>query len=201
MEFRILPTYIYVSDANLPVEAQRIINSMTGNTNFATPKPALADVQAALDEFAKSIPLARDGGTKEVGDKNQKRERLESLLREEAAYVIGESRNDPAIIASSGFVVSKTRVRRVLDTLSITSGTESGQAVSAMWRVPKVRMYVHQYTTAPNTENSVWTEVYSPDRRYVHTGLVPGQRYTFRSKAITKQGQVITTDLVEWVVQ
>lgn len=201
MEFRILPTYIYVSDTNLPVESQRIINSMTGNANFATPKPALADLQAARDEFERSIALAREGGTKEVGDKNQKRERLLSLLRELAAYVIGESKNDPVMIASSGFEVSKTRTRRVLDTLSVSSGTEPGQVVSTMWRVPKVRMYVHMYTTAPNTESSVWKEVYSPDRSYIHTGLVPGQRYTFKAKAITKDGEVIATDLVEWVVQ
>jgi hypothetical protein len=201
MEFRILSTYSQAADKDLPTEAQSVINNMTGNANFPAPTPALADVEAARDAFEKSIALAKDGGTKEVNDKRQKRTRLETLLRELAAYVIVASKNDPEIIASSGFAVSKSKGKRVTDTLSIISGVAAGQVISTMWLVPKTRMYVHQYTPYPITENSVWQEVYTGSRKHVHTGLVSGQRYGFRSKAISFADEVVSTDVVEWVVQ
>jgi hypothetical protein len=192
--FKIKLTYIYVSDVNLPVQTQVVIDSMTGNTHFPNPPVALADLKKARDEFDASVSLAQLGDDRSIAQKNLLREKLEDLLHETANYVMGVAKSDQAILASSGFNIVKDRVRNNRDTLVLRPGKSAGVISAEINGARQARLYYHQHTPDPVTPDSVWTEVMSTSRTVTFFGLEPGVKYWFRTKVITKQGAVIVTD-------
>jgi hypothetical protein len=198
--YKILITYITVSDAGLPVKAQVIIDSVTNNAHFPNPPTPLADLQKAKDEYERSLAQAKLGDERAIAQKDILRTRLEDLLRALSGYVLGQAKNDPAILASSGFDISQPRTAGAKDTLSVTAGKTPGQVVSLMNGIREGRVYFHQYTPDPVTPESAWTEVMSKNRKYVHIGLQQYVKYWFRVKAVSKEGQEIYTDPVMRIV-
>jgi hypothetical protein len=81
---------------------------MTGNPNFATPFPALADITAALDDLQAKISAAAGGGKIATADRNSAWDTARTLIRQLASYVQMHCLNDLAILLSSGFTSTKT---------------------------------------------------------------------------------------------
>jgi hypothetical protein len=198
--FKIKLTYIYTSDAALPLKTQVIIDSLTGNAHFPNLPVTLADLQKAKDDFDKSLSLAKLGDERAIAQKNILRERLEDLLHEQASYVQGVAKSDLDILSSSGFEIVRDRLKNNRDTFAITPGKTSGVVTSVMNGLRKVRVYYHQYTPDPVTPESVWTEVMSTTRKVTIFGLEPGVKYWFRVKAITKLGTEVITDPIARIV-
>jgi hypothetical protein len=198
--YKILLTYVNISDSDLPLKALTILDRMTGNNRLANPTPALDTIRTALEAYQANLNLVQLGDERSLNIKNQTRDELKLLLHALAGFVIGVAKNNLDVLLSSGFDISKTRSKRALDDLSIANGGQSGQVVSTMNGAGGARMYWHQYTHEPMTSDSVWTEVMTTTRKHVHTGLQPRTGYWFRVKAITRDGQEILTDPVLRVV-
>jgi hypothetical protein len=198
--YKILITYITVSDAGMPVKAQVIIDSGTGNAHFPNPPTPLADIQKAKDEFERSLAQAKLGDERAIAQKDILRTRLEDLLRIHSGYVLGQAKNDPAILASSGFDISKPRTAGAKDTLSVTAGKTPGTVLSTMNGIREGSIYLHQYTPDPLTPESDWAEKMSKSRSYFHIGLQQYVKYWFRVKAVNKDGEEVYTDPVMRVV-
>src|SRR3546814_3533774 len=64
-----------------------VLGAMEGNTNFTEPSPALPEVQAAHDEYAARLHVAKRGSHLESRLKHDAREVLEGLLNRLALYV------------------------------------------------------------------------------------------------------------------
>ena len=75
------------SNADLLTACDAITASLTGNKNYSTPVPALADVQTARDAFAAAMAAAAGGGVALTSAKNDRRDELAALLRALAGYV------------------------------------------------------------------------------------------------------------------
>src|SRR5437016_2553125 len=95
------------SDAVLVTDVTTIVTSMTNNTNYPTPSPALNLITTANSAFATAIADAADGGKQLTSAKDAKRVELIALLRQLAIYVQGACGGDMTKLLSSGFPVQK----------------------------------------------------------------------------------------------
>jgi hypothetical protein len=194
-------TYIYISDVALPMKSKSIEDSMTENANFPEPTPAIADIRAAREAYQDALSEAKHGDGRAITVKNQKRDALQTLLRDLSAYVIKEAKNDLAKLTSSGFDLVKVSTgNRTSDKLSIVAGEVSGQISSTMKTVRGARAFVHEFTADPLTNDSVWTQVTVSSRKYLYTGFKPGDRFWFRVRAVLIGGREVNTDPVLRIV-
>ena len=92
-----------LADTELDNFAQGVIDAMTGNAAFPTPPVTLANLQTAQADFTAKLAAAQTGGVADTAAKNNSRQALITMLRDEAAYVQIRCNNDPAILLSSGF--------------------------------------------------------------------------------------------------
>jgi hypothetical protein len=198
--YKILVTYINISDSELPLKALSILDRMTGNSRYANPTPALDIIRTAVATYEERLKVVQLGDDRSLNQKNQSRDELKMLLHELAGYVMGAARNDLATLLSSGFDISQPSGRKAKDGVSIANGGRSGQIISTLHGAGSARMYWHQYTPEPLTDESVWTEVMTTTRKHVHTGLLPKTGYVFRVKVITWDGEEILSLPVHKVV-
>lgn len=168
---------------------QSIITSMTGNSSFPNPSPALATVQADLDAFnaSEATALTRAKGAAEA--RNAKLLALEDDLRHLLDYVQGVANADPAsadaIIQSAGMAVRKVTLHAKGD-IVVKQGPVSGSVKLVVKAVATRACYEWQYSTDQKT----WTEV--PPTLQSKTeidGLTPATAYFFHFRGITKDGK------------
>jgi hypothetical protein len=201
MTHKIKVTYMLVSDIELPVTALRIADSLNGNQLFPNPPHTPAEIRTKIVEYTDALSLAKLGDERAISVKNTKRNELRLMLHKVAGYVSSVGNNDLNVLQTSGFDITGPKPRTVNSTFEVTTGIKPGQVTTAMKAVRGARMYFHQYTPDPFTDDSVWTEVATTSRTYDHTGLIPRQSYWFRVKAVTQQNEEIYTDLKKKIVQ
>jgi hypothetical protein len=180
------------NDALLVTDTETIVKSLTGNTDYPTPLPALAVITTALNAFVTAIADAADGGKEFTAIKVAKRAELVSLLRQLASYVSVTCGGDMAKLLSSGFPTQKP-TRTPIGVLPapaspvVSQGSLTGElnattppvfgAYTYNWRValasaPNVFVQQSQTTAARNT----------------FVGLTPGQTYRVQLNAVGSAG-------------
>jgi hypothetical protein len=92
-----------LADTQLDNFAQGVIDAMTGNAAFPTPPVTLANLQTAQADFASKLAAAQNGSIADTAAKNNSRQTLMTMLRDEAAYVQIRCNNDPAILLTRVF--------------------------------------------------------------------------------------------------
>ena len=95
------------TDWNLVGKATHIIESMTDNPFFLTPKPTLEELTQVQGTFVQSLEKAEDGSKQDTVNKNNNRAALENMLRDMGVYVQATSTGNEAMILSAGFDVKK----------------------------------------------------------------------------------------------
>jgi hypothetical protein len=95
-------------------KAGSIVVAMTGNTNFTTPNPALADVADAIGELqnAQQQVDANGGGKLFTSVRDTARKLLKTLMSQLVAYVNNIANGNAAIIMSAALELKKPPVRR-----------------------------------------------------------------------------------------
>lgn len=88
-------------------KALYIEGKLTGNADFPTPQPPVADITAARTALENAIADALNGGKDATFKKNQAEEALDELIVQEAGYVLSIAGGDEALILSAGFEVRK----------------------------------------------------------------------------------------------
>ena len=184
--YKILLSFVRVSDALLESFTENVIAKMTGNPSFTTPDPTLTAVGAALANFKSAMTAMQQGGTQATLARDAAREALTGLLRDLALYVQKQSKGDPAVMLSSGFDIYNTsgRSQSPLDTPAIsgiTNGTV-GQLTLHVTPLDGARSYETQYCTA----DGVWkpAPISTQARNIDVPGLTPGTVYTFRVRGV-----------------
>lgn len=194
----------HASDANLQVRASSIVASLTGNPNFADPRPDLATVTAALENFSTALTNAQGGAYTDIGDKNQKREELINLLQRLGEYVVFTAAGDAAKAATTAYVFAKdhsdTPAISRPENLILEDGPNSGELYLHFNRVKNARSYIYQCTLDPVSENSVWESHVGTISKMVFTNLQKGKRYWCRVGAVGSN-QTIFSDAVSRMVQ
>ena len=151
-------SFTKLTDANLVTKTSHVIASMTGNSSYPTPTPALATVQTALEAFSEALTEAADGGKKKTALKNGARVELLDLLRNLALYVQQNINDDLAVLLSSGFDAQKepqpAGVLPAPQGATLLNGTLSGVLDLRSRPVVNAKSYETQISTDVNKEES-----------------------------------------------
>jgi hypothetical protein len=176
--------------------AGRIVAAMTGNPNFVTPNPPLADITAAktalLTAYNGALTLRQQAklATDLQADKEMAFERLLTL---EALYVENASGGDELKIQSAGMSIRDPRVPvgSLLppSALSAMAGNNDGE-IDLNWEPVKgANSYVVHMTTDPNVPDSWAPKANATESYAVILGLTSGTKYWFRVAGVGAAGQ------------
>src|SRR6185295_13538443 len=93
-------------------KGRHIVASMTNNTSFPTPNPALAEVTTALDELEKTVAAvqnARSEVATRVLTQDNAETKLTQLLTQLGGYVESVAGTDDTVITSAGMETKSSR--------------------------------------------------------------------------------------------
>jgi hypothetical protein len=172
------------------------------NVFTTTPIP-LATLKQDLDNLTVSAAAANDGAKKDIAQRKKDRRVVEQDLELLSAYVLRVANGDPAIVASSGFVLASPRAKSAPQPLpqpvvdSVDQGV-TGQLLVGVSSVPNAHGYVLRNAALINGLPGNWTEVTvtSTKKAVEFNGLMPGTIYAFQVRALGKAGLTDWSDSV-----
>jgi hypothetical protein len=177
--------------------SQQIVASLTGNANFTTPHPTLAQVTTAINELEtanNAAQAARQEAKARTVAQNNKEEALDRILTQLVAYVESVAADDEELILSAGMNVraanaSVSSAPSAPPSLTATAGDHDGEIDLSWDTVRGARSYVIERSADPPTETS-WTHAAISTRSQTTIeDLTSGTRYWFRVAAVTATGQ------------
>jgi hypothetical protein len=194
---RVITNYSHLRDAELDQKTDFVITSMTGNTNFTTPVPALAVVTTAKTAYQTALAAAQSRAKEEVEIKNQQRQELLDLLSQLATYVQLNGNSDPVIMLSSGFDITQAD-RPPVGPLEKPENFKmeaiaAGTLKLSCDKVDGADNYRFEYK---ETTAASWIEKTSSKRSITITGLISGKEYEGRVVAIGTDPSRIYSDVV-----
>jgi len=177
---KVLIDFSKFTDSELDQQAEAIVVAMTGNADFPTPVPPLADVTDTINNYQEGLTKAATGDHTAVEIKDQRRQDLENILRQLGLYVQAQSGGDPALIVSSGFKMSKTP--SPVGPLPKPTGFEvmpqgKGEMKLAVDKEDGAKTYQFEYKLTTATD---WIIKMSTKSKLLLTGLESGKEYDFR---------------------
>ncbi|MEO7309510.1 MAG: fibronectin type III domain-containing protein [Chitinophagaceae bacterium] len=190
---------------SVPAKVQKagiIIKAMTGNPNFPTPKPSIAELTAATDGLENAFQAA-DAGDRNLKAAMLKREEdLDFKISLLAAYIQNESEGDEEKIRSAGFEVRSaatppTELEHVSN-LRATMSERNGE-VSLAWKpLAGARTYVIEKSA---DGNNGWVICGHSTRAHgIVTGLPSLVHAYFRVAGIGSTGQSPWSDVTKSLV-
>lgn len=170
---------------------RQVVVAMTGNSNYATPAPSLTEVTAGIDTLEAANEDAMHGDRLAISRRKDARLALVNLLRQLAAYVGNQGKQDRTILMSSGFELAKVPapigplqppgapyLRRGKNAGEISARiTRQNGTISVNWRIA--------LATAPTTYLETVT---TSAARYLFTGLTAGQIYLVQASVVGTSG-------------
>ena len=200
---KIVMSFNRLSDSKLLTKAMDILTSMTGNTNFPTPVPALADLSAAITNFQTALVGASTRDRTQVVLKNRARVDLVALLTALGNYVTFTADGNSAMIGSTAFDTRKIPQPVIVTkpTAVVDLGPNSGELINSATDAKKNRGFVHQYTADPLNEGSMWESFPATSKKFTFSGLSKAQIYWVRVGVIGAKGQLVFSDPVSKVSQ
>jgi hypothetical protein len=182
-----------VSDKLLKTEF--IIQQMTTNAaTFATPNPALADVEAAKGDLAAAAVNAQAGGVALTLAKNEAEDALDDLIKQLASYVQNISGGDESIILEAGMDVRKLPSPLPpppqVENLDAYPTRTQGE-VQLNWD-PLGRSYFYQIEMYLEEDaGGSWSKLaVSSKSKFLVTGLTTGAVYQFRVAGIGRNDEM-----------
>ena len=179
---------------SLVLFTRKLINRMTGNANFPTPTPDLADLQLKLDEFYALAVAAEDGSRRDRVARDTSGTELKEMLRILANYVAMVAAGDANIILSSGFDIrseAEPNPPLTIPAALKAMRTSHSGVVNLDWNpVPNALTYRIMMTiNDPNLANAEWTSAAITSKSKAEiSNLSPGQYYWFKVQAIGRTG-------------
>jgi hypothetical protein len=169
--------------------AQQVLKSITGNPNFPSPTPTLAELTQAINDLqtAENSVLARTKGA--AATRNEKRTALVMKLQQLKGYIqsVADANvdNSGSIIQSAGLEVRKvtTRKPRVFE---VVAGPTAGTATIRTEAAGPRTAYEWQYST---DGGKTWID--APPTIQAKTslgGLASGTTILVRYRTVTKTG-------------
>ena len=145
--------------------------------------------------FETSVAAAQDGGKKATAEKKKARAALIKLVRPLGHYVETNCKDDPTILAASGFkAASKVKVSQQQAEqgliLGLGTGTQSGQIVVKGKKGANARTCVLRFAAlGADGKPGNWTDIgVTNPRRIPVNGLTPGTTYAFQLRALGRLG-------------
>ena len=198
-----LLSFAALSDGNLLARSQAITTSLTGNPDFPTTVPAIADVADMVSNFAEALAIAASGNRAAIADKNEKKQALIETLRQLAANITSTANGDRTMLLTTGFDISKEREPVVItkpENLQVTNGMNAGDLVVSVNAVKGAKAYMYEYTTDATQQENSWVATTSSKSKITFSDLEAGKTYYCRVAAVGAKGQIVYTDPVSRIV-
>ncbi|HLG35053.1 MAG TPA: fibronectin type III domain-containing protein [Bacteroidia bacterium] len=177
-----------------------IFKAMTGNANFLSPDPSLAELDDAVNELAGASAEVEShgGGTLYTSVMNKKEDAFDEVMRRMGRYVDNTAKGNENIIRSAGMDVKKQREPAQLcaaaENLSATPGLLSG-SIDLRWKRPKFAVGHNIYVSADIENNNAWKLIgQTTNTRFTVTGLEPLKVYWFKVEGIGSAGTGAASD-------
>jgi hypothetical protein len=176
---------------------KQITTALTGNPNFPSPQPTLAQVTAAANDLegaANTAQVARQQAKTATSKRDALEEVLNTMMGQLAAHVESISGDDETKILSAGMDVRDTTTPgsdppSPPAALAMTEGDHGGE-LDAQWdRDARARSYITELSTNPN-DPALWKQALVVTTSHAtFSGLTSGQRYWCRVAAVNANGQ------------
>ena len=189
--------------------SEYVEGKMTGNPNFTTPNPAIADVTAARELLVTAVAQAQSRSFADIAVRNAQTLVLRTLLSSSlrvllvnlARYVNNVAEGDVDKAVSSGFEPAKkpepsTHLDAPVKLETRMSAFEG--CVDLLWkRVEDARMYQVYINAGDPQDATKWTMSTVSSRTSTRiAGLEPGKFYSFRVTALGRIGEGPASDVV-----
>ena len=181
------------TDANLEQKAAYIFEQMTGNINFTTPVPTLAELQNANDTYNLALTAAAGLDRTQVALKNEARQTLEVTLSRLGMYVMNVALGNATMLTTSGFTLNKPGEVVYIDNpgnVTIANGVTAGEMVVSVVAVNGAKSYQHLIATEQPTDATEWKSTSSSRSKFTYINLQPGKQYWVRVAAIGSREQI-----------
>ena len=173
-------------------KAELIITRMTGNTNYPSPNPDLAALQALVTELKALWEAAETRDRTKIAEMRAKELELDAMLREMRNHVQDVSKGDEVKILSAGFEVANDPepIGTLPPPQNVVArfGSHDGEIDIRWGGVYGSKVYILQLSANPVDESS-WEQISLQSAvRFTVTGLTSGTQYWFRVQAIGAAG-------------
>lgn len=171
------------------VKTRGVVTSMTGNPNFPSPVPSLADVTVAVDAL-ELAEQALPGGPDETEIRDLREQELDMMMSNLQVYVENIAQGDPEIVLSSGMDLRDTQspigILPAPETVTAKQGAAEGSVKLRCKVVKKALGYRIEGTTDPAQG---WPMVYQSAKASIRIyDLTPGTKYYFRFATLSHAG-------------
>jgi len=182
---------------------ESVIEKMTGNTNFVTPLPSLADITLLKDALATAAADAKDGSKEQKADVKVKARALRLAMRTLGAYVETIANENPLtaskVALSSGMGVKRFTPRKK-PLFQATNSAVSGIVKVFTGRVAKGVIYDFEYTLTPDDVTTYVSAGLQPSATRTIAELESGKTYWFRWQVYFIKGASDWSDPISLVV-
>lgn len=177
--------------------AQQLVAALTGNVNFPSPHPPLAQVTAAIDELetaANAVQAARQEAKARTAAQNAREDALDQILAQLVAHVESVAGSNQELIMGAGLDVraapsSSAATHAAPPSLTATVGEHDGEIDLSWDAVRGARSYVVERSPDPPADSTYSHAAVSTRSSTTIEGLTSGTRYWFRVAAVTTAGQ------------
>ncbi|HST22245.1 MAG TPA: fibronectin type III domain-containing protein, partial [Blastocatellia bacterium] len=177
-------------------KVRQLVTSLTGNANFTTPHPTLAQLTAGADglEAAYSdAQTARQIAQTKTSILRDEEAGVEKLLRQAAAYIESVSGDDESTILSAGLDIRSTASAVIAPTaptsLTLIDGNQEGEFNLTWDKVKGAKSYIIERSPDPPTATSWGNATVVLKASATIKGLTAGTRYWFRVASVLSSGQ------------
>jgi hypothetical protein len=201
---KILTNFLRLTDSKFQTKSEAIQVAMTGNANFPSPVPTIADLTTAINLYSVALSAAESKDKTKIAIKNDMRTSLETALVNLAASVTATAAGSRSMLVSSGFDVSSDvknpRVLGGVENFQVLAGASPGEVISSVNSVLNGNGYIYQYTPDPLAADSNWVSLYSSSCSAAITGLQALKKYWFRIIITGSRNQSVQTDAISKTV-
>jgi hypothetical protein len=187
---------------NLPVsakiaKAKQIVTALTGNPNFPSPNPPLADIAAVITQTetkSSERDAAQQLAKTKTTELNAFVDELDGVMSQIAGHLDSVAGNDEAKILSAGFdtraaATATSQPPPPPSSLDTTIGDHDGELDASWDTVAGAKSYVIEISEDPPTPTGWKHAGVSTKSKFTIEGLQSGKRYWIRVAAINTAGQ------------
>ena len=197
---RVALNFMVLSHSDLVTRAYAVHTGMTGNPAFPNPPVNLDKFKTTVDDYAAAVKVALDRGRTAIAERDNFREEVLERMGDLARYVGSVSRDDTAVLLSSGFsprtLQRSAGIPGQVGILGIQQG-QSGELLVRLARVPGAKFYeIRHAELGSNGAPGPWSVTVVMGIRPVPSfrELAPGTTYLFQVRAIGKLGSTEWSD-------
>lgn len=187
-------------------KGRHIVTSMTGNSNFTTPVPTLANVTVAINAYETAYNAAQGGGTVLTAYMHDKEVLLDNILTQLGHYVESSANGIESVILSAGMEIKGKGGNRSAGFM-VVPGKGAGEVILRTKALGNRAAFIFEKTgdvLADGTKGidaSGWHEIgVSLKANFTVNNLIAGLKYWFRYAAVTKDGQSSWSDPISIIV-